>query len=390
VSISLLEKPASALTDGDLQRLLQDAVPESLTLDYKRQIALDQKSDRKEFATDVSAFANKSGGYILIGIDEAGGAPTAINGVNVVDLDALKLQIENVLGALVAPKIVGIEVAGVPLASGNQVVAVRIPASLAAPHASDGRFFGRSAAGKYPMDVIELGGIFRSSAGFVDRALEFHRARRELVERQKWAVELDSAPKFLIHMLPRRAFDLDAMLDVAKAESEWPSWLLERRASGANYRFNFDGLAVYGINSNDEAIEGALLYRSGIYEALISGGFWQEDSGELRLATLRFEDAVVDKLPPMLAKLATFGSAPPFVCIVSAVGALGTRIVRGHSLSPEPVDRPTLELPLLQIISVDDDLRMLAKPMFNALWQAGGYAASPSYGAKGEWRRTAA
>jgi predicted HTH transcriptional regulator len=58
-------------TRDDLQRLIDDEIQESLTLDYKASPALakDSKS-RDELCKDVSAFANSAGGQIIYGIEE--------------------------------------------------------------------------------------------------------------------------------------------------------------------------------------------------------------------------------------------------------------------------------------------------------------------------------
>jgi predicted HTH transcriptional regulator len=213
MSLSLLQRSAASLTEADLARLLADGVPESLTLDYKLDLSLDQRSDRKEFAADISALANKSGGYILYGISEAGGVPTVIDGLEVSDLDALKLRITNVLGSLVTPKIAGLEVEGIHVSSGKVVLAIRVPGSLAAPHSADGRFYGRSIAGKYEMDIAELAFAFRSSAGFEERAKAFHRHRRDMVQANSWAVRLVPRPRFILHAIPRTAFSVRHLCD---------------------------------------------------------------------------------------------------------------------------------------------------------------------------------
>src|SRR5215510_5131093 len=58
-------------TKLDLDRLIEEDIQESLTLDYKDAQAL-EKTDRKrnELCKDVSAFANSAGGQIIYGIQE--------------------------------------------------------------------------------------------------------------------------------------------------------------------------------------------------------------------------------------------------------------------------------------------------------------------------------
>jgi len=54
---------------ADLEQLIRDAVPESLTLEYKRSDALSKENGKvNELCKDVSAFANSLGGLLIYGI----------------------------------------------------------------------------------------------------------------------------------------------------------------------------------------------------------------------------------------------------------------------------------------------------------------------------------
>jgi predicted HTH transcriptional regulator len=67
-------------TKSDLQRLVDDEIPESLTLDYKKSPALAKDSaSRDELCKDVSAFANSAGGRIIYGIPEKDQKPQPLD-----------------------------------------------------------------------------------------------------------------------------------------------------------------------------------------------------------------------------------------------------------------------------------------------------------------------
>jgi hypothetical protein len=53
-----------------LLSLEQNKIPESLTLEFKRELNLDNREDKAEAAKDISAMANTAGGRIFFGIDE--------------------------------------------------------------------------------------------------------------------------------------------------------------------------------------------------------------------------------------------------------------------------------------------------------------------------------
>lgn len=73
-----------------LRKLLRETA-ESTTLDFKREIRLDRPEEKKEFAKDVSAFANTDGGYIVFGKEDSkeGGR---IVGVDPKTFDSEKMQ----------------------------------------------------------------------------------------------------------------------------------------------------------------------------------------------------------------------------------------------------------------------------------------------------------
>jgi predicted HTH transcriptional regulator len=91
------DRPLSTITLVDLQSLITDKVRENRQLDYKdEQPAHPRANDDKksDFAVDVSALANGSGGLLVYGVAEErdGGRPTgiasALNGLAGFNFDA--------------------------------------------------------------------------------------------------------------------------------------------------------------------------------------------------------------------------------------------------------------------------------------------------------------
>ena len=67
-------------TKADLQRLIDDGIQESLTLDYKASPALSKEpKPRAELCKDVSALANSAGGQLIYGIEEENQMPARID-----------------------------------------------------------------------------------------------------------------------------------------------------------------------------------------------------------------------------------------------------------------------------------------------------------------------
>ena len=153
------------LTEQHLQDLKENSVAEGKTLDYKRDLI--GTSDKKEFLADVSSFANASGGHLVFGMEEEGGVPTELCGVDVDDVDSEILRLENLIRDGLEPRIYGHDIKPVDLSNGKKALVIRIPKSFASPHVvklkGTFRFYSRNSAGKYPLDVQELRTAFLGS-----------------------------------------------------------------------------------------------------------------------------------------------------------------------------------------------------------------------------------
>ncbi|TKJ42141.1 hypothetical protein CEE37_00245 [candidate division LCP-89 bacterium B3_LCP] len=65
---SFFQKPVSELKLEDIKWLVNEKIPESYNLDYKRDNY--EKNKTTELAKDISAFANTSGGWLILGVAE--------------------------------------------------------------------------------------------------------------------------------------------------------------------------------------------------------------------------------------------------------------------------------------------------------------------------------
>jgi hypothetical protein len=142
-------------TKEDLQRLVDDGIQESLTLDYKASpsLARDDKS-RDEVCKDVSAFANSAGGQIIYGIVEKGRKPVKVD-----DGSELSREwIEQVIDSRVQPRLDGLVITPVPVGSGRYAYVLTIPpASGRAPHqAPDKKYYKRQNFQSVPMEDYEI------------------------------------------------------------------------------------------------------------------------------------------------------------------------------------------------------------------------------------------
>jgi hypothetical protein len=148
-------------TKEDLQRLVDEEIQESLTLDYKgsRSLAKDSKS-RDELCKDVSAFANSAGGQIIYGIEEnKDRKPVKLDDGS----DFSREWIEQVIDSNVQPRLEGFVITPIPVGSGRHAYVLTIPQALGrAPHqAPDNKYYKRQNFQSVPMEDYEIRDVFR-------------------------------------------------------------------------------------------------------------------------------------------------------------------------------------------------------------------------------------
>lgn len=127
----MFNKPLSKVTLDDVKDLVESRKEkEGQHLDYKRELSGADK-DKKEFLKDVTAFANSSGGYLIIGADEK---TTKVCGTpDMIGNQKIEEWISNVLTTNVDQK-VRYEMQLLPLETGKTVIVIHIPESPRKPH----------------------------------------------------------------------------------------------------------------------------------------------------------------------------------------------------------------------------------------------------------------
>lgn len=241
--MSLSNKPLESITEADLQALLIDEVPEGKTLEYKQELPGGSDPDKKEFLYDVSSLANASGGDLIFGIKEDGGVPVEICGLDIPDVDAVILRLENSIRDGIAPRIPGLKVQHIPLKNKRAVIVFRIPKSFSLPHMvtfkNASRFYSRNSAGKYQLDVGELRTAFTLSQSITNRIRSFRQERLSNIVAQETPVSMIDGAKLVLHIIPIGAFDPASSFDVASLYNNSPKPLSV--VTGWSQRFNFDG-----------------------------------------------------------------------------------------------------------------------------------------------------
>ncbi|WHU02742.1 ATP-binding protein [Sphingomonas sp. NIBR02145] len=158
-------RPLDEWDENDLQALIANQVQESLQLDYKQSAALAKNNNsQNELAKDVSAFANSAGGRIIYGIAEANNLPANIDGG--CDPTVITREwIENSILGHVQPRIAGLVIKPIPLASGGVAYVIDIPqATTFAPHQANHRYHKRVNFQSLPMEDYEVKDLMRRAS----------------------------------------------------------------------------------------------------------------------------------------------------------------------------------------------------------------------------------
>jgi len=151
-------------TKTDLQRLVDEGLEESLTLDYKASPSLARDSGKpEELCKDVSALANSAGGQLVYGIEEdkTAGKPSKVDD-GVIDPKITKEWIEQILNSKVQPRMEGVRIERIDMETGKFGYVISVQQSQIGPHqAPDGKYYKRFNFQSVPMHDYEIRDIMR-------------------------------------------------------------------------------------------------------------------------------------------------------------------------------------------------------------------------------------
>jgi hypothetical protein len=191
-------------------------------------------------------------------------------------------------------------------------------------------------------------------------------------------------------LVPLSALGYAKTLDIASLDKD-PSEIGFGGSRNYTIRYNFDGLLTAGqMKESDRCSNYVQFYRSGIVEA-VSVDLLKPGRDGSKVISPHFEDEILDGLERLRKAQKKIGVEMPVLLMLSLTDVDGYRM--GMPFDPfdrwldhQPNERKELAVPEVLTETYEDDLAMIMRPAFDAIWMACDYPGSINYGDKGNRR----
>ncbi|MFQ5752315.1 MAG: helix-turn-helix domain-containing protein, partial [bacterium] len=350
----MIGKPIDQIEKSDIEALIDNAVAEKKTIEYKQTLPGGADKDKKEFLADVSSFANAAGGDILYGIKEkrgedgkSTGIPESADGLGGINPDQEILKFENIIRQGIEPRIPGTHFNAIDGFPNGPVIVLRIPKSWSSPHMIKfqdwNRFYSRTSNGKYPLDVTEIRSAFVLSESIGEKIQRFRDDRIGKIIANETPVKLSEKTRVVLHVIPISFADPTNQVDIAshKRQIELVRHLGFHNIGGG-FRFNSNGALLTAPSGTANYFQ---LFRTGVIESVSSPIHHVIENRKL-IPSSDFEKGLICALKEYLSLLKQLGLTSPVVILLSLLGVKGlTMGLNSPLLDPSPIDQENLILP---------------------------------------------
>lgn len=207
---------------SDLQMLIDNPdYRENEYIDYKASFSFLEyaKGDRRrnehlaEFRSDICAFANAEGGYLLYGISDRNGMANELCGIEIPDnnIDRFELDRKNNISSIM-PKIPPVKFKFILLENGKYVVIIEVSHDAFSPYIhledeSNYRIYKRIGNGKRSIGYMELRNMFMQSRSLENEILNYRKERISFFCDQNETVSGNDYRFLLLHIIPETFTD---------------------------------------------------------------------------------------------------------------------------------------------------------------------------------------
>lgn len=396
------DRPLEKITLVDLQALVTDKVRENRQLDYKDEQPAHPRANndkKSEFAVDVSALANGSGGLLIYGIaeekdgDRPTGIPRALNGLAGFNLDADGNHLRTYLDTSLDPKLPTglIEIHAVEGGARGQILLVRVRKSFSAPHMvrAEGRFrssfYVRDGARNRQLDTRAVREAMFASGDWMRRFRTWRHDRVAAVLANETPVTLAGTRRLILHLAPVSALEEENLVDVREAQRQAVAKQVVSFGSSMVYRtesFNVDGLVISSRSPDTAVFDYLQVFRTGLLETVDTYYVHAGDD----VPTAAIEGQLFALVPIYIDYLRGLGLELPVIVGVTLAGVRGMRHEEQPAIDRHRGKLPTFDRDVVTVPEVFVDAEQLTRqpteylaPIIHGLWQAGGRPACPRY-----------
>lgn len=392
--MALSRIPFDEISVEDIQGLIENGVTEGIGIDYKRDAYGTSDDDKKEYLRDVSSFANASGGYLIIGVEERGGEPIEVAGISSSNIDAELQRYENLARDSLEPRIIGLRMKAIKLESGNFVLVLSIPQSWNPPHRANfkktKRFFTRNSTGSHEVSVEELRALFTFSSDLAERIRLFRLQRLGKIKAGVTPFPVGKHGILVIHLVPLASFDKTGVYDLEAAHKSKQFATID--GNGNRRNVNMDGV-YFSYDSGDDNREDCAytqIFRDGIVEAVASGYMISRSEYKNFVPWKRLNRDVFEALPRYLTGLTELEVNAPYAVMISMLNFKDAAIEIGDFFKDKMIltDREDIIAPevLLQTNKLDGEWHHIIRPSINAIYNAFGLLEAPDFDENGNWK----
>jgi len=347
--------------------------------------------EKREFLSDVTAFANAAGGDLIYGVRERREEQTpsstidAIVGLSLLNMDAVRLRLQSLLHDGVAPRMQPVTFHEIRRDPEPPCLLLRVPRSSFGLHMitfkNYSRFYGRTSAGKYQLDVHEI------RAGFIAAETAVERLQRLRMERVARVISLETpapiadGPKVSLHAFPINALEEVWARILTKQQHELAGDLPLIAGTQTSWRFNLDGFVTHTQSGDLRRQCYTQLFRDGGIEAVSArvivrseerGGFF----------AWGMEREVIKAFSGYQRFWQNFGVMPPFLVGLTISGVKNWKVLQrpyDYSDVAAVIDRDVILSPEVIVSDLAVHADVLLHPIFDFVWNAGGWPGSPNY-----------
>ena len=390
-----------------IRSLINNAQPEDIYLEFKRDRYGKSDKDKKEMLKDISAFANTFGGHIIIGIaeDNDGRASKIVPLSDGIDKELQRM--EEITNKLIQPTIIDLRMKRIEF-NGGGIIVVRIPPSSNPPHCitfGSNRYYGRHSSGVRELSRDQLCALVKKQTEIKTQVHESHVDERELLgnplsskeqaesfvlERIKCIQNGDgimplpiSDGVLVIHLVPLPDFKRRQVIENSKFH-ELPK-LFQPISYGESYAYKVNASDFCAYCSGGYYHGYTKIFPDGTIEATSANAFLPYTGYGLMIPSEVWAQNFINNLSKYMKGLYSLNASPPMLLQISAIVASGEKILL-YAPRSTPYSREVLLLPSTTIVDYrDDGYHPIIAEQMHFLWKAFGADRCPFFDNAGNW-----